>query len=412
MATNVRSNRRLQIVAWAVASLFVIGFVVPLVGEWTGPILGVWFMGTQKPRRGFLWLAAFILLPNLLTDWRSFPLTSPTQALEYLGWMLLAAMLIVLPFLFHRLVSPRLPGIVSTLPLALAAVALHTIALAWKPGGILSLYSIFLIDWFAAVVVWMWNNEFRASKIGVGASLFGVMYTLAAGFEVFRQFTGAALPDILHAGVVFGWSCLGGAAALSIWAFLNPEKRRLPWASRPGLALLQSPYTGEPLHMVGEQGGEALVSPSGERFPIRDGIPNFLKAEEITGSNRKYNHLYETIGGFYDDTQRVIYALRGVEQDAHFLSYLPLLEIKAGDLVLETSVGTGLNFKYLPRGIKLFGLDLSPEMLTSCHANLRRWQLEADLLLGNAESLPFADCSFDVVFHVGGINFFNDRFTR
>jgi len=72
-------------------------------------------------------------------------------------------------------------------------------------------------------------------------------------------------------------------------------------------------------------------------------------------------------------------------------------------------VGTGLNFQYLPRGVKLTGLDLSPEMLMNCERNLRRWDLEADLCLGNAESLPYADESFDVVFHVGGINFFNDR---
>jgi ubiquinone/menaquinone biosynthesis C-methylase UbiE len=86
-----------------------------------------------------------------------------------------------------------------------------------------------------------------------------------------------------------------------------------------------------------------------------------------------------------------------------------LLEVKPGDSVLETSVGTGLNFKYLPHGVKLFGLDLSPEMLANCQVNLRRWGMDADLFLGNAETLPFVDASFDVVFHVGGINFFNDR---
>jgi ubiquinone/menaquinone biosynthesis C-methylase UbiE len=48
-------------------------------------------------------------------------------------------------------------------------------------------------------------------------------------------------------------------------------------------------------------------------------------------------------------------------------------------------------------------------MLSNCQANLRRWGLKADLVLGNAESLPFADSSFDVVFHVGGISFFNDQ---
>ena len=91
------------------------------------------------------------------------------------------------------------------------------------------------------------------------------------------------------------------------------------------------------------------------------------------------------------------------------MSYLGLLEVKPGDSVLETSVGTGLNFKYLPSGVRLCGIDLAREMLANCQSNLRRWHLQADLFLGNAESLPFADCSFDVVFHVGGINFFNDR---
>src|ERR1035438_6531562 len=72
---------------------------------------------------------------------------------------------------------------------------------------------------------------------------------------------------------------------------------------------------------------------------------------------------------------------------AYVMGYLGLLEIKPGDSVLETSVGTGLNFQYLPRGIKGAGVDLSAEMLVNCQANLRRWEMDADLFLGNAESL-------------------------
>jgi ubiquinone/menaquinone biosynthesis C-methylase UbiE len=142
---------------------------------------------------------------------------------------------------------------------------------------------------------------------------------------------------------------------------------------------------------------------------VRDGFPAFLKPEDLTGDNGKYNHLYETIGGFYDDTQRAFCAFRGVEVDSYFANYMSLLEVKAGDSVLETSVGTGLNFKYLPRGVKLSGLDLSAEMLANCQNNMRRWKMEADLYIGNAESLPFADSSFDVVFTCGGFNFFSDR---
>jgi ubiquinone/menaquinone biosynthesis C-methylase UbiE len=161
--------------------------------------------------------------------------------------------------------------------------------------------------------------------------------------------------------------------------------------------------------VAGEPGHEALVSSAGERFPVLNGIPTFLKPQDLTGDNGKYNHLYELIGGLYNDIQRVYSPLKGLDLEDYFLSYMCLLEVEPGDTVLETSVGTGLNFKYLPRGAKLSGLDLSAEMLTNCQANLRRWELDADLFLCNAETLPFADASFDVVFHVGGINFFNDR---
>jgi ubiquinone/menaquinone biosynthesis C-methylase UbiE len=375
-----RSSRWSQIGAWALASVFVLGLFFPPVGTWTGAILAAWLVGTQKPLRGFLWLLATTLIFSLPAIWRG-PLAG------------IIPLLAILPFVFYRLVSPRLPGFLSTLPLPLAGAAmapifnLHFLAqshVTARPGtGTLGL----LVYWFAAVVLWMWNERFRASRIAAGAAVFAGAYVVAA----------------------FAWTCCGGALALAVWALLHPIKRHRPWANRPELALLQSPYTQSPLQVVLKDGQETLVSASGESFPIRDGIPVVLKPEDLTGANRKYNRLYETIGGFYDDSQRVACALGGMDQAALFLSYLPLLEIKPGDSVLETSVGTGLNLKYLPRGIKLFGLDLSPEMLANCETNLRRWQLDADLFLGNAERLPFADSSFDVVFHAGGINFFSDR---
>jgi len=48
-------------------------------------------------------------------------------------------------------------------------------------------------------------------------------------------------------------------------------------------------------------------------------------------------------------------------------------------------------------------------MLLKCQQNLIRWDIEADLFVGNAEDLPFTNESVDVVFHTGGIKFFNDR---
>jgi ubiquinone/menaquinone biosynthesis C-methylase UbiE len=418
----VRMSRWSQSAACVVAIVFLLGFFIHAIGMWTGAILAVWFVGTQRPRRGFLWMAAFALLPSVLATWHTLSSSGlrhgASQLPEFVGQLVglvaLAVLLSVLPFTFHRLVSPRLPGFLSTLPLALAAVALPALVLEMDPGfrvGTASEngFQTFFVFWFAAVMVSIWNHEFRAVRIVEGAGLFATIGLMAGGLALVQHFKGAVPPQSWIAGAVFGRVCFGGALLLSVWALFRPEKRRT-WAQRTEtVALLRSPFTGARLRVVTEEGREFLVSAAGERFPVRDGIPTFLKPEDLTGDNGKYNHLYETIGGFYDDIQRVFLAIAGVDRDAHFRSYMNRLDVKPGDAVLETSVGTGLNYKYLPRDVKLSGLDLSPEMLANCQRNLGRWDLDADLYLGNAESLPFADESFDVVFHVGGINFFNDR---
>jgi ubiquinone/menaquinone biosynthesis C-methylase UbiE len=419
---HIRISRWSQSAACVVASIFLLGFFIHFIGMWTGVILGAWFVGTQKLGRGFRWMASLSLLPSVLAAWH---LLSPTGLRhgtselpefvgQFVGLAALAVLLGVLPFTFHRLISPRLPGFFSTLPLALAAVALPALVLEVNPAfhvGPASGNSLltFFTCWFAAVMVWMWNLEFRATKILTGAAVFVAVCCGAVGLWLALHFNVFVPPQSWNLNGAFTQACLAGALMLSIWALFRPEQQRT-WADRAQtVASLRSPFTGDSLRAVSEQHREALVSVSGERFPVRDGIPTFLKPEDLTGNNGKYNHLYETIGGFYDDIQRVFLAIAGVDRDAHFRSYMNRLEVKPGDAVLETSVGTGLNYKYLPRDVKLSGLDLSPEMLANCQRNLRRWDLDADLYLGNAESLPFADESFDVVFHVGGINFFNDR---
>nr|NLI49923.1 class I SAM-dependent methyltransferase [Propionibacterium sp.] len=47
--------------------------------------------------------------------------------------------------------------------------------------------------------------------------------------------------------------------------------------------------------------------------------------------------------------------------------------------------------------------------LVRCASYARRKGWPVDLVLGNGEQLPFADDSFDLVFHIGGINFFDDK---
>lgn len=404
MTTATHRDNRAKVVAWAIFGIFVLGCFLPWIGSLTGPILGAWFIGTQRPRRGFLCAFVIYLIGGILSSWRNIPLAGPGSLVEFLGWALLAAAIATLPFTLHRLASPRLPGFTATLPLPLAAAAVSWVANRLQGGAAAApALQTLCMFWLAAIVVWLWNSESRAT---VYVFVAGVAFAAGAGLLRHR-----AEASILHETpfAASGPVCLGLYLLLTGLAFTR-SRRQPRWAARnEAVARLRSPISGYPLRAVHDRGGEALVSGSGERFPIRKGIPILLKPGDLTGDNGRYNQLYELIGGFYNDTQRVYGALAGLDLRDYALSYMRRLEARPGDSVLETSVGTGLNLRYLPRGVKLSGLDLSAEMLANCQANLRRWKLEADLYLCNAEQLPFADCSFDAVYHVGGINFFNDR---
>src|SRR5687768_1656099 len=60
-------------------------------------------------------------------------------------------------------------------------------------------------------------------------------------------------------------------------------------------------------------------------------------------------------------------------------------------------------------GGDIYGLDISHSMLGYCVRNLEKWNLTAELFLADAEHLPFRDETFDVVYHLGAINFFTDQ---
>ena len=180
------------------------------------------------------------------------------------------------------------------------------------------------------------------------------------------------------------------------------------------LSLLCRPGTHEPLRLasVTEAEGsaqEVLVSVhSGERFLVRDGIPLLLDETEVSGFNKRYQGLYNRIAGFYDIAINLFAHMAGGGEEHFRRQYLQELEVQDGDRVLEVSIGTGANLHYLTTNVSYFGLDISWAMLKRCQKNLKQWQREAELVLGNAEELPLFDESFDTVLHVGGINAFND----
>lgn len=65
--------------------------------------------------------------------------------------------------------------------------------------------------------------------------------------------------------------------------------------------------------------------------------------------------------------------------------------------VLEIGAGTGVNFAYLPAGVRWVGVDPNPQSLRHIREAAHRSGHEIDFRIAAAESLPFPDASFDSV---------------
>lgn len=181
------------------------------------------------------------------------------------------------------------------------------------------------------------------------------------------------------------------------------------------LAILCSPLGRASLELANntsEDGGarQFLVNREhGLKFPIQEGIPIFVDPREITGLNSRFRGIYDSWAPFYDLLSRVGLYVLGVSEHRLRSEFIGKLEIKDGDRVLSTSVGTGTDLAFVPRNCDYHGLDLSAGMLRICRNRMKKLGFPIELFLGQAEYLPFKDETFDVVYQMGGINFFNDQ---
>jgi len=177
------------------------------------------------------------------------------------------------------------------------------------------------------------------------------------------------------------------------------------------VTILRDPQTHDPLKIIQENQDELLNEKDGITYPIIDGIPSFIVENKIDGSNKKYKDLYDRIARGYDISEVIGGFLMYGGRDKIRRAILKDVQVNDGDRFLEVSIGTGTNLKYLAHNADFFGLDISIEMLGQCQRNIKKWKMEVELFHGTAEALPFVDEAFDVVFHFGGINFFNDKAT-
>jgi len=64
---------------------------------------------------------------------------------------------------------------------------------------------------------------------------------------------------------------------------------------------------------------------------------------------------------------------------------------------LEIGVGTGRNLEHYPQGIRLTGIDFSPQMIEIARRRAKQLGRQADLRVGDAQALDLPDESFDAV---------------
>ena len=146
-------------------------------------------------------------------------------------------------------------------------------------------------------------------------------------------------------------------------------------------------------------------------FKVKNDILSIVYPDDLGGDDAKYNKFYNLLAPLYDLNERVMGKLLvGVDMIKGRKQIISFLGLKPGMKVLEVSPGPGVFQKFLRNDIgeegELVALDLSMGMLRQCQKRNKR--LNVELIHGNAQFLPFADNSFDALYHFGGVNLFND----
>jgi ubiquinone/menaquinone biosynthesis C-methylase UbiE len=143
-------------------------------------------------------------------------------------------------------------------------------------------------------------------------------------------------------------------------------------------------------------------------------IPDLTNKDCLKDDNMKYMKMYNWLSGCYDFIENVvgklIYGNQIIEMRQEMMNKL---EWKDNLSVLCVSTGTGRDLEFIPQNIDLksltiCGIDISLGMMRKCKKKFNE-KTNWSLFHCCAEDLPFQDNTFDMVFHVGGINFFSDR---
>ncbi|MPR33860.1 class I SAM-dependent methyltransferase [Salmonirosea aquatica] len=179
------------------------------------------------------------------------------------------------------------------------------------------------------------------------------------------------------------------------------------------LHALVCPTTHTPLQLADDE--KSLTSQDGVTYEVGDtGIVNMLYPKELLPDDAREQYLYDQAFLRYDrGVSWVFETLNHSDEAATRAFMIGLMDLKPGMTALEVGAGTGKDSALILEKVKPGGTavlsDLSPNMLKLAQDKLAVDDVNVHYFLGNGSYLPFADDTFDAVFHFGGINTFSER---
>ncbi len=180
----------------------------------------------------------------------------------------------------------------------------------------------------------------------------------------------------------------------------------------PGDGAPLAPSPAAPLTAPLAAGDHGLRRANGDPVRVDENIVRLVWPARSVGRDATWNRFYDRLAPFYDWNERLGGRLFGVHALRERAAIVNRLGLQPGMRVLEVSPGPGVYQELLAERIGPSGsfaeLDLSIGMLRACARRARKNGLDPLFVQANAAYLPFADDSFDAVFHFGGVKLFSE----
>jgi SAM-dependent methyltransferase len=152
---------------------------------------------------------------------------------------------------------------------------------------------------------------------------------------------------------------------------------------------------------------ELQCSLCGRAYPNHGGF--FEALDSLAGRNRIVAAFYDGPGWFkFRKWEQGFLMVQGGARRARTEILRHVMHLKqSSPLALEVGIGGGDNLAFVPPSWHVYGVDIARAQLAEC---LRSHPATSGrLALAEAENLPFADGVFDVVWSIGGFNYYSDH---